>query len=548
MVSAKRRITRDKIVGAALRGIKKAQAKDLGFLDWIYEVKTELRGIPFSFAGHEYLREIYEVHHDDECYMKGAQVGISTYHLLKALWLCDTHHAKVIYFFPTDGDVSDFSNDRCRPMIVENEYLKGRVSGIDNVGLKQLGDSSIYFRGMVSRLRVKSVDADYVVLDELDEARPENIKFAQDRLLHSQLHWHSQLSQPSVLDFGIHRAFKNSDQRVWSLQCARCNHWNFFDPNQPNEALEYADKFLYQNAWHCTKCGRPLEVKKQGWIALFPNRRQRRGYHLTQLYSQILKPKMIADEINEARERKIYRMRVFNSIFGIPYSDEINQPVNDEVINQAQRDQGFASSSNFAFMGIDVGDLLHIVIGEDMGEHTRIVHLEITEDWGRLKALMLQFSVWQAVIDAMPYKVSAKEFARHFENRVCLQYFKSGQERGDLFEQKTEDDVYPVVRVARTESLDDTTDQIRQGKVIFPSPAKLNVADLHTYEVFKGHLKNLIKDFKEDEKGGKWFEYKHNVENHFGMALNSMRVAIEYNKLYGRRFYGAGVAFTEIKP
>ena len=71
---------------------------------------------------------------------------------------------------------------------------------------------------------------------------------------------------------------------------------------------------------------------------------------------------------------------------------------------------------------------------------------------------------------------------------------------------------------------------------------------LQTYELFKNHLKKLIKDLKEDEKGRKWFEYKHNVANHFGMALNSLRLAIEYNKKYGRRFYGAGVATAQLKP
>lgn len=550
MASAKRKIRiKDKIRSAALKGIKKAQSRDLYFLPWIGEIKTTLRGIPFGFAGHEYLREIYENHHDNQIFMKAAQVGISTYHLLKALWLCDTHHAKVIYYFPTDSDISDFSNDRARPMILENEYLKSRVSGIDNVGLKQIGDSSVYFRGMFSRTRVKSVDADYIILDELDEADQQNKEYAKDRILHSQLQWTSQLSQPSIPDFGIHQEFQESDQRVWAIRCNRCNHWNFFNPNEPNEALEYAEKFLQGNQWYCTKCGRPLDDScKQEWIPLMPSHKEKRGYHLTQLYSRILSPAKITKEITGAKVRRILRVRLFNSILGIPYTDELRQPVTDAIIHDCQGDFGFLPESQMSFMGVDVGDMLHIAIGQDLGEKIQIVHLEQTEDWGRLKTLMLKYGIWQCNIDAMPYKKSAKDFAREFPERVVLQYFKSSrEERGDEMERKEEDEL-PVIRIGRTESLDETTDKIREQKFIFPNPAKLTIQQLATYENFQIHLKKLIKDLKEDERGNRWFEYKKNVENHFGMALNSLRLSIEYNRQFGRKHYGAGMAFSRLKP
>jgi len=544
-----RPLAASKLGDAALRGIKKATAKDLSFLDWINEIKITLRGEPFSFEGHEYLREPYQLQHDNEVFMKGAQVGISTRHLLRAFWLCDTHHAKVIYFFPTDTDVSGFSNDRANAMIEENEYLKSRIQGIDNVGLKHFGDSSIFFRGMFSRIKVKSIDADYIILDELDEADQENKEYAKDRILHSRIQWMSQLSQPSIPDFGIHQEFEESDQRVWSIQCDKCNHWNFFNPNEPNAALEYAEKFLNNKIWNCTKCGKPFHGPcKQEWIPLAPSHKEKRGYHLTQLYSKIIPVKKILDAIQQARTRRVLRMRLFNSIFGIPYTDEIRQPVTDEIILLSQGEQGFLPESQMSFMGVDVGDILHIAVGQDFGDRIQLIHLETTEDWGRLRTLMAKFGVWQSIIDAMPYKSSAKDFAKAFPERVVLQYFKNTrEEKGDELDKKEEDGL-PVCRIGRTESLDDTTDKIRDKSFIFPNPAKLDVAQLQTYEIFKDHLKKLIKDLKEDDKGNRWFEYKHNVGNHFGMALNSMRLAIEYNRQFGRHFYGAGIAYSKITP
>ncbi len=433
-------------------------------------------------------------------------------------------------------------------MIEENEYLKSRVTGIDNVGLKHIGDSSIFFRGMFSKRKVKSVDADYIILDELDEADPENKEYAKDRILHSQLRWMSQLSQPSVPDFGIDQEYQESDQRVWALQCARCNHWNFFNPNEPNEAWEYASKFLYRGKWTCTKCGKDLEVKNMEWIALRPSVKDKRGYHLTQLYSKIIPVEKIAKDIERSREKRVLRMRVFNSLFGIAYTDEIRQPVTEDVILSAQGDFGLLPEAQMSYMGVDVGDVLHITIGRDLGDGIQLLHLEYTEDWGRLKTLMSQYGVWLCLIDAMPYKNSAKGFAREFPDRIVLQYFKdTSRERGDVIEQKEEDGL-PVIRVGRTESLDETTDQVRLGEFVFPNPRKLTFEQVQAYEIFKSHLKKLIKDLKEDDKGRKWFEYKHNVANHFGMALNSLRLAIEYNKKFGRRFYGAGIATAQLKP
>jgi hypothetical protein len=37
----------------------------------------------------------------------------------------------------------------------------------------------------------------------------------------------------------------------------------------------------------------------------------------------------------------------------------------------------------------------------------------------------------------------------------------------------------------------------------------------------------LVKEYKEDENGKPLWGFKRKVENHFGMALNSMRLAIQ---------------------
>jgi hypothetical protein len=45
--------------------------------------------------------------------------------------------------------------------------------------------------------------------------------------------------------------------------------------------------------------------------------------------------------------------------------------------------------------------------------------------------------------------------------------------------------------------------------------------------MFRAQCKFLVKDLVEDAKGVKRWEYKKRVPNHFGMALNSLRLADE---------------------
>lgn len=515
----KRRLKEEVAFAEKVRGLLKEEAEDLSLLEWCSRY-IKIRGEEFSLGDHPYLEEIYGKHHPYMVFEKGAQVGISTYTLLKSLWLCDTHHAKVIYYFPTDSDVSDFSNDRCMPVIRDSDYLSTRVAGIDNVGLKQIGDSSIYFRGMYSKIKVKSVDADVLVFDELDECKQENKQYALDRILHSKLKWVMELSQPSIPDFGVDLEFKKSDQRFWHIRCSGCRRWVCLEESFPacigvkKEIIEFA----------CPKCGKKLNRSKGEWIAKYPSRKERRGYHLSQLFSLFISAKEVWDAFISAR-RTFERVRFYNSLLGFAYAGD-RQPLTEEILDRCEGDWGLRvpPENSAVYMGVDVGDLLHVAIGHSIDlERISTDYLEVTSDWARLYWLMEHMGVNVCVIDALPYKNSAKKFARKFRKKVYIQYFKEmalkTREEGEGM------DAVPVVLTDRTESLDETVDMLKRGDILIPAMSKCFGKDLETLETFRKHLKMLVKDEVESARGEKKFVYKRNVENHFGMALNSMRIA-----------------------
>lgn len=140
----------------------------------------------FDFAGHQYLKGLYLDENPSLVIRKAAQMGASEYAISRAMHFAAVKGGSVIYFSPSDRDVAEFSQDRFGPAIEQSEYLASLVRDTDTVGLKHIGEGSIHFRGTRSGTRMKSVPADFLVFDEVDEMKPASIELARKRVGHSQ--------------------------------------------------------------------------------------------------------------------------------------------------------------------------------------------------------------------------------------------------------------------------------------------------------------------------------------------------------------------------
>ena len=525
-------------------------------IEWAQE-HVVLKGKKLSFEGHAYLREIYELTHPDKVFMKAAQVCISTYTLAEATWLCDTQACKAMFFLSTDSDAEDFANDRFNPMIGESPYLNGMVRTTrrkrDNVGLKHIGGGALYIRGLETRRNVKSVDADLVVLDEMDEANQKNVQFALDRLLHSSLHWIRRLSQPSVPDYGIALEFADTDQRYWHLRCSACNHWQCLEleldagdgrdvPIPKNflripEGLRshFPDKQEYYRG--CIKCGGILDMENGQWIAKHPDRR-RMGYHVSQLYTTIEPPDEEAppDRIMKAllgartTEKKA---NVVISIIGNPFGGD-RQPLTEDVLTAAEGDHGFLwRSPHPCYMGVDMGNLMHTAILDAPTPGVlRLIWLQVCRNPEEHHALMERYNIRMAVMDSQPEARITNQFCVKHPGRAYRQRFTGPSWR--ITEDELGDDVVQEIQVDRTLSLDDTCAGIVGAgeeesrvdtRIFLPFSGRLDIAAMTDYLECRRHLTMLIKDLITDARGRKRWDYKHDVPNHYGMAINSARIA-----------------------
>ena len=514
-----------------------ARTKKLSLLEWIGKARITLRGQPYSFDRHEYLLQIVQDLSPDQTFLKGAQVGISTVVLLKALYVADELDKKAIYFFQDDAAVSDFSNDRCDPIVQSSTYLSSKIRSTYNVGLKQIGKhGALLFRGLFTRGKAKSVDGDFIVLDEVSEMKEEHRALARDRVMHSDLQWMHHLSQPDLPGQNIDAEFSTTDQHFWNIICPACGHRNClelnfletFIPVPKSQKKSHPEGTTHYRG--CQKCQTKLDMKSGEWIAKYPSRK-RRGYHLSQLYTQIRPPDFpnyasyVMADYEASRNAQARMARFTISILGFGYGGG-SVRITDRLLDEMESGYGFSYGEVGAFMGVDQGDVLHISIGIKSGHQFIFTYYEETEDWGRLDALMAQFAVHLCIIDAMPNKHAAKSFAVRHKGRVMIQYF-GGKElkRGiELHDGKWEVD---TVTVDRTDSIDSMIDKMEQCLIKIPSRRETTDRDLTTIEEVRRHLKALTVSYDTNSQGitKRVYNSGANIVNHFGMASNSACVA-----------------------
>ena len=407
---------------------------------------------------------------------KASQMGISTYALARAIWACDTRGMTVIYFFPTDSDVRDFSQDRFNRLLRESPALSklmgkipGRARTVDNVGLKQFGNGTLYFRGLFhsrggesgrSGSRIKSIDADFVIFDELDEAQPRQKEAARHRVDHSRYRWSLEVSTPTIPGYGIDAEFQRSDQRYWLLRCSRCGTRHCVEEEFPScLSREKSGRVILV----CTKCGRELDPARGEWVASRPGVDRVRGYHVCQLYSPVIDLREVLDEYEDP---SIDRTLFFNHRLGMPYVDSNDRIQTSQVLDCCKSGDEADMKTSPVFMGIDQGRRLHVVIGSLChGGGFRVLELLELDRFADIDRLIIDNNVKRCVIDALPNQHSAMDLAARFPGRVyCCYYSRSLKETARW---STTGD--SRVEVNRTASLDGVFEKIRRGLLSLPS-------------------------------------------------------------------------------
>ena len=486
--------------------------------DWAVSTPIILDGKPFTFDRHEYLKEPYADNHKDIVFIKAAQMGLTTLAMLRAFYAARYGNRRgILYLFPSRTDVTEFAKGRIDPLIKENPDTLGKwIRDTDSANIKQVWNAFLYLRGMKSRVGLKSLPIDFLVLDEMDEAPESSIDLAMERLSHSEYKEVLKLSNPTLPDFGVDRAFQQTDQRYWLLECEKCGEYTCLEDTFPKCLLEVGGRVIRA----CQRCEAELNPSLGEWVAKHPDVTEKHGYHFSQLFSHYVEPAAILHQFRTTNNMTEF----YNLKLGMAYVEATDRLTIQEVLALCTDEENASSDPGPCSMGVDQGKVLHVVIGKrEWNRAGKIVHIGEYEKWEDLDRLMKVFNVSRCVVDAMPETRNARAFAERHRGKVYLCYYT---------DQKTPtkwDDQDLTVRTNRTESMDASHAEVQNARIVLPRSCEV-------LREFAEHMHNTAKKLEQDEQtGSKRYVYVRLSDDHYRHSCNYEAMA---------RHYGASSLFA----
>ena len=425
-----------------------------------------------TFDQHPFLEGIYRDTHRNIVGCKGAQIGLSTWAVLRSLWALTTWPLSSIYTMPTD--VGDFTATRVDPLIQLSDYLRDRVLEPNSVHVKRFalvsraafnpklvatrplrskhmtafGFSTSYYSGALNAKEAISRDADLLIHDEEDKSDPEVIEMYRSRISGpGQFKWLIRLSTPTFPGYGIDRAYRQSDMRRWLIRCPGCNE-RFEMAFPDNIVPQTYEEHIWNHPpvdegescpdcyYRCAKCGRRLSDAERGngaWVAERPDHGLAHGYAVGQMAALYIP----AVAILKARADATFPTQFWNLTMGVAH-DEGSQTFTRETLigSGAHGDYGrtdpnrpMVTAGQATYIGIDTGTYFDYVVDVIEGGVPRTIAFGRTPVLAEMIRTIERFNPVTVVIDALPEQTVAADIARHFNRpgniRVWRHYFGS---------------------------------------------------------------------------------------------------------------------------
>lgn len=488
-------------------------------LQWILDkkIKTE-KGDLLNWDDRPFLIDILSDWSPRIVIKKCAQVGGSVTFNLKVMYAVEVFRWNVIYTMPTDGDVADFVKTKTNEIIKANSHVPS-FAGMsqDSIYLKEINGRFIHFKGTISKSAAISTTSDLNVHDEASRSDQKSMKTYESRYQDSLFQGNWKFSNPTTEKDALDEEWKKSDQKEWHVECEACGYVQTLTwPESINR-----DKGIYQ----CKQCSEEISDEARLFGKWLPTRLipigkpYISGYHMTQMMRVSKSAQSILEDADGDQEY------FFNFVLGEPYNPG-DLSVSRGTITDIWTPTDIKTGE--WFLGVDVGNIKHYVLGSELGP----VKIGRFNEWSELDTLMTLYKP-SLVIDAMPDNTAARAFVNKYRN-ARMSFFQENKSDPKNIVWWGEGDKRGIVYSNRNRILDQMITDIAEAKF------NIGVTPDPEFNRYLKHWETLRRTKVTDARGIESYEWDSTTgEDHYVFATLYWYLAVLAR--------GAGVFISEDK-
>lgn len=515
-------------------------------IGWILanDVRNE-KGDPIEFTDHLYLFDIFLDQSPKLCILKCAQVGMSTAAILKNHF--DAKHQKldIIYTLPTDSDVKLFVGGKVNRIIENNPTMLHDVKDKDSIEQKQVGKSTIYFRGTWGERSTDMITADRLVHDEIDTSKQDNVRGLQARLQHSKHKQTHVFAHPSTPNNGVHQYWLVSDQKEWFIQCHMCKKWQTLSWDMSDPTKMSID--VEERRYRCKKCDATLNGHDRAyghWMRKKDTEKAEwSGYHINLMMSVQTTAGEICDKWQDVIDGRQSMEFFYSRVLGLPFAGGGNSVSESEVFRCWTPDKNRFEGR--LVIGVDTGLMLRYVIGNKQGlvgfgqmkAYSPDVVLGIALS-DSLEYFLVKFPDSIMVIDQGGDIVGARQLQKKYPGRVYLCHYRRDRKTMELITWG-EGDKSGGVQADRNRMIQLIADEVKIGGIQL-----FNGANAEAWHDYALHWTHIFRIWQKDSLGVDQYEWKRNDRDDWVHATVYWRIGIA-------RFANTGTIVTsedEVTP
>jgi len=484
-----------------------SEIEDVSIHAWILNngIRTEA-GELLDFKKYRFM---YDIYRDDSaliCCKKAAQIGFTTYEILRTAYECRNDKIDILYVLPTADDVKRFSGGKTNKIIAWNPVLQGWTKDKDSVEQKQFGNNTIYYQGSWTERAALMITAKKLVVDEYDRCKPDIVEQYDSRLQSIADPKKAFFSNPSSPDFGVDKLYKQSDQKKWHI-----THSCGAEYPMDEDSIDY-DKQLYV----CPKCGVEItdtERTMGEWKATAEGKWS--GYWIPLWIA----PWMSAAKIAEYKKEKTAEY-FDNFVAGRAFVGGGNKVAASTLISclsTVVNDQ-----TDRVIIGVDTGLPVYYTLANKQGFFYYGKCGDPTKGdkpYEQLEKLLLRFPKSIMVADQGGDLIGIRQLQAKYPGRVFLVWYRRDK-KGQEMIKWGENEEYGKVAADRNRLIQLFIDEMLDKRVVFNGTE----SEWHEYIL---HWMNIYRTWEENALGVREFKWERQGADHWVHASIYSRIGLD---------------------